>query len=57
MRVTVDFPEKVHQRLKIRAIREGCSMKSLILRGIKEVLTETRRNAKRRRISSSNDSR
>ena len=38
MRTTVDIPDPVYRRLKVRAAREGRSVKELILRGAEHVL-------------------
>lgn len=47
MRTTVDIPDAIYRRLKSRAASEGRSTKSLILRGVKEVLGSTRRKRAR----------
>lgn len=47
MRTTVDIPDAIYRRLKSRAASEGRSTKALILRGVKEVLKNTRRKAGR----------
>ncbi len=39
MRTTIDIPDAMYRRLKARAAREGQSAKSLILRGVEQVLT------------------
>ena len=39
MRTTVDIPDAVYRRLKSRAVREGTSVRKLIVRGI-EVIVE-----------------
>jgi hypothetical protein len=48
MRTTVDIPDPVYRRLKTRAAREGSSAKELILRGVEQVLKESRRRSRRR---------
>jgi hypothetical protein len=48
MRTTVDIPDPVYRRLKIRAANEGSSAKELILRGVKHVLKERPRKRGRR---------
>lgn len=48
MRTTVDIPDPVYRRLKSRAAREGSSVKELILRGVKQVLMQPRRKARKR---------
>jgi hypothetical protein len=35
MRTTVDIPDALYRQLKARAAREGCSVKALVLRGVK----------------------
>lgn len=49
MRTTVDIPDSVYRRLKVRAAREGSSAKELILRGVERVL-KTERPPSRRRV-------
>ena len=48
MRTTVDIPDPVYRRLKTAAARQGCSVKELVLRGVKAEL-ECGRQARRRR--------
>jgi hypothetical protein len=43
MRTTVDIPDGMYRQLKSRAAREGSSTRTLILRGVKEVLKSDRR--------------
>ena len=38
MRTTIDIPDPVYRRLKMRAASEGSSAKALILRGVEQVL-------------------
>ncbi len=38
MRTTVDIPDPVYRRLKAEAALEGCSVKELVLRGVKAEL-------------------
>lgn len=38
MRTTIDIPDGVYRRLKAKAAAEGKSAKSLILRGVEQVL-------------------
>jgi len=45
MRTTVDIPDGMYRQLKSRAVREGSSTRTLILRGVKEVLKAGRRKA------------
>ncbi len=48
MRTTVDIPDPVYRRLKSRAASEGSSAKELILRGVEQVLKESKRKSRRR---------
>ena len=43
MRMTVDIPDGIYRQLRSRAAREGSSTRTLILRGVKEVLKSERR--------------
>jgi hypothetical protein len=45
MRTTVDIPDGMYRRLKSRAAREGSSTRTLILRGVKEILRGDRRQS------------
>ena len=45
MRTTVDIPEWIYRQLKSRAVRERCSIRALILKGVKGVLRADRRKA------------
>ena len=38
MRTTVDIPDPVYRRLKTKAAHRGCSVKELVLRGVKAEL-------------------
>jgi predicted DNA-binding ribbon-helix-helix protein len=38
MRTTVDVPDPLYRRLKAQAARQGCSVKQLVLRGVKAEL-------------------
>ena len=38
MRTTVDIPDPVYRRLKTEAAQRGCSVKELVLRGVKAEL-------------------
>ena len=40
MRTTVDIPDPVYRQLKARAALEGCSVRELILRGVKIELSD-----------------
>jgi hypothetical protein len=44
----VDIPDPVYRRLKTRAASEGSSAKELILRGVEQVLKDSRRKPRRR---------
>lgn len=48
MRTTVDIPDPVYRRLKVRAAREGRSAKELILRGVEQILRAEPRASGRR---------
>jgi hypothetical protein len=48
MRMTVDIPDSVYHRLRTRAASEGKTVKELVLRGVKQVLKESRRKTRRR---------
>jgi hypothetical protein len=45
MRTTVDIPDGLYRQLKSRAAREGSSTRTLILKGVKEILKADRRKA------------
>ena len=38
MRTTVDIPDNTYRELKIRAVREGTSVREIVLRGIEREL-------------------
>lgn len=38
MRTTVDIPDGIYRILKSKAAQEGCSVKELILRGVRQEL-------------------
>jgi hypothetical protein len=38
MRTTVDIPDPVYRRLKAEAAQRGCSVKELVLRGVRAEL-------------------
>jgi len=40
MRTTVDIPDPVYRRLKTKAAQRGCSVKELVLRGVKAELED-----------------
>lgn len=50
MRTTVDIPDPVYRRLKARAATEGHSAKTLILRGVEQVL-KVKRPTEGRRVT------
>ena len=50
MRITIDIPASLYQRLKARAAIEGTSAKRLILRGVEQVLREKRTDPPRKGI-------
>jgi hypothetical protein len=41
MRTTIDIPDPMYRRIKARAAGEGRSVKSLILRGVESVLSDS----------------
>ena len=47
MRTTVDIPDPTYRRLKTRAAQDGCSVKELILRGVKQELQGSTRPRRR----------
>ena len=48
MRTTVDIPDALYRELKARAAREGCSVKALVLRGVKGELRDKPKKRHRR---------
>jgi hypothetical protein len=48
MRTTIDIPDTIYRRLKIRAAGEGISAKELILRALQLILKEGHRKSQRR---------
>jgi hemolysin activation/secretion protein len=48
MRIMVEIPDPVYRRLKARAASEGRTAKELILRGVEQVLQQSRRKPRRR---------
>jgi hypothetical protein len=48
MRTTVDIPDPLYRQLKSAAAIQGCSVKELVLRGVKAELQSRRRNRKSR---------
>ena len=43
VRTTVDIPELLHDRLRLRAERSGASIRSLIVRAIEQAYSEPRK--------------
>jgi hypothetical protein len=50
MRTTVDIPDATYRRLKAKAAEQGCSVKELILRGVKKELKPAPRARRRIRL-------
>ena len=50
MRTTVDIPDPIYRRLKSAAALRGCSVKELVLRGVKAELEVTEAWPKRKAI-------
>jgi hypothetical protein len=50
MRTTVDIPDSVYRRLKTEAAHRGCSVKELVLRGVKAELEGGKPGRKGREI-------
>ncbi len=50
MRTTVDIPDPIYRRLKSAAAIQGCSVKELVLRGVKAELEGTRGRRRGRAI-------
>ena len=42
MRTTVDIPDRTYRKLKSKAAQQGCSVKTLILRGVERELALAR---------------
>jgi hypothetical protein len=51
MRTTVDIPDAVYRRLKTAAAQRGCSVKELVLRGVKAELGGGKRVRHAQRIT------
>jgi hypothetical protein len=51
MRTTVDIPDPIYRRLKVVAALEGCSVKELVLRGVKAELGGRKGTHKRKAIT------
>lgn len=50
MRTTVDIPDPVYRRLKSAAAQRGCSVKELVLRGVRAELEGARPTRKARAL-------
>lgn len=50
MRTTVDIPDPLYRRLKSVAALRGCSVKELILFGVKTELEQSKSTARRKRV-------
>lgn len=50
MRTTVDIPDETYRELKSKAAQQGCSVKELILRGVKKELKPASRGRRRIRL-------
>lgn len=50
MRTTVDIPDPIYRRLKSVAALRGCSVKQLILLGVKAELEHSKSTARRKRV-------
>jgi Antitoxin ParD len=48
MRTTIDIPDRMYQRLKARAARQGQTAKALILQAVEQTLSSRRRQANRK---------
>ena len=46
VRTTVDLPEPLHDRLRLRAERSGASIRSLIVRALEDTYAETGKGKK-----------
>jgi hypothetical protein len=46
VRTTVDIPEPLHDRLRLRAERSGASIRSLIVRALEETYADTAKGKK-----------
>jgi hypothetical protein len=51
MRTTVDIPDPIYRRLKSAAALRGCSVKDLVLRGVKTELEGTESKRKRKAVT------
>ncbi len=50
MRTTVDIPDPLYRRLKIEAAQRGCSVKELVLRGVRTELEGGKGAGKKHRV-------
>jgi len=48
MRTTVDIPDDLYRRLKAESAHRGCSVKTLVLKGVKLELENSRHSGKRK---------
>jgi hypothetical protein len=45
VRTTIDIPEPLHNKLRVRAQQAGTSVRALIVRALEQTYSETRRGA------------
>jgi plasmid stability protein len=50
MRTTIDIPDDMYRRLRVRAASEGRSAKALILQGVEQILKSQSRARRRVRL-------
>lgn len=50
MRTTVDIPDSIYRRLKSAAAVQGCSIKELVLRGVKAELEGSGKKCRKRKV-------
>lgn len=50
MRTTVDIPDALYRELKARAAYQGCSVKDLVLRGVRAELKENGSSSRTEKI-------
>ncbi len=51
IRTSIDLPRDLHRRLHETAARKGCSARQLILRGIEQILEDTKAKRPRRHLN------
>jgi hypothetical protein len=51
MRTTVDIPDPVYKRLKAEAVQRGCTVKELVLRGVRAELGGRKAASERQTIT------